>query len=70
MKFWIARDKDGTLVFWYNKPVKQGDRWYNNCVNIVLESPNSPPFGEVSSFPEVTFENSPQMIEIKLIKDE
>jgi hypothetical protein len=70
MKLWIARDKSGTLVLWFNKPVKQGDGWYNNDGFFILDSVQSPTFGEVIPFPEVTFENSPQQVEIKLIKNE
>ena len=64
MKFWIARNKSGTLVLWFNKPVKQGDGWYNNDGFFILDSVQSPTFGEV------TFENSPQEVELKLVKEE
>lgn len=69
IKLWIARNKSGTLKLWFNKPVKQGEVWYNNDGFFILESVQSPPFGEVTSFPEVTFENSPQLVEIKLVKE-
>ena len=62
MKFWIARNKSGTLVLWFNKPVKQGDGWYNNDGFFILDSVQSPTFGEV------TFENSPQEVELKLVE--
>lgn len=61
MKFWIARNKSGTLVLWFNKPVKQEYGWYNNDGYFLLDS---------DKFPEVTFENSPQQVEIKLVKEE
>ena len=61
MKLWVARNKSGTLVLWFNKPVKQGEGWYSNDGFFILDS---------TQFPEVTFENSPQMVEIKLIKNE
>ena len=61
MKFWIARNKSGTWVLWFNKPVKQGEGWYNNDGFFILDSVH---------FPEVTFENSPQQVELKLIKEE
>lgn len=61
MKLWVARNKSGTLVLWFNKPVKQGDSWYNNDGFFILDS---------AQFPEVTFENSPQQVEIKLVKEE
>lgn len=59
MKFWVARNKSGTLVLWFNKPVKQGDSWYNNDGFFILDS---------TQFPEVTHENSPQQVVIKLVK--
>ena len=57
MKLWIARDLSGTLVLWFNKPVKQGVRWYNNDGFFVLDP---------VQFPEVTFENSPQEVQLYL----
>jgi hypothetical protein len=69
MKLWIARNKSGTLTLWFNKPVKQEDAWYNNDGFFVLDSVQSPTFGEVIQFPEVTFENSPQEVELKLINN-
>ena len=60
MKLWIARNKSGTLALWFNKPVKHGEGWYNNDGFFILDSVH---------FPEVTFENSPQLVEIKLIKE-
>jgi hypothetical protein len=68
MKFWITRDKYSTLVLWFNKPVKQGDGWYNNDGFFILDSVQDPTFGEVIPFREVTFENSPQEVELKLVK--
>ena len=59
MKLWIARNKSGTLVLWFNKPAKQGDGWYNNDGFFILDS---------DQFPEVTLENSPQQVEIRLVK--
>ena len=59
---WIARDIDKSLyVFYGSKPflMNGGERWNNEeCLYIDLPS---------DSFPEVTFENSPKQIEIKLI---
>ena len=61
MRLWVARNKSGTLVLWFNKPVKQGEGYYSNDGFFVLDS---------TQFPEVTFESGPQMVEIKLVKDE
>lgn len=67
MKMWIARDQDGLLnLFQDTKPKKkiyegiviwEGDSDYTLSLDKTL-------------FPEVTFENSPQQVEIKLIRDE
>ncbi|MBO7211857.1 MAG: hypothetical protein J6V44_12740 [Methanobrevibacter sp.] len=54
------------MVLWFNKPVKIGEAWYGDSY-IVLDSVQWPTFGEVTPYPEVTFENSPQQVEIKLI---
>lgn len=64
MKLWIARDKNGELWVYDHKPIKkdeifQSDFELDKCV--VSELP-------VWGLPEVTFENSPQEIEIKLVK--
>lgn len=66
-KLWITRNKNGTLTLWFNKPVKQEGAWYNNDGFFVLDSIQSPTFGEVIPFPEVTFENSPKEVELKLM---
>lgn len=69
MKLWVARDnyKDaygrGTLTSHLYKPVlnKYG-RWVDNTAygfQCVLPK---------DEFPEITFENSPQMVELKLVK--
>jgi hypothetical protein len=47
-------------VLWFNKPVKQGEGYYSNDGFFVLDS---------AQFPEVTFENSPQQVELKLVLD-
>lgn len=65
MKLWIARDLDGSLWLYTVKPIKNTVRFDSAILNN----------GEISEvytfnedyFPEVTFENSPQQVEIKLI---
>lgn len=69
MKLFIARNKSGTLVLWFNKPVKIGEAWYGDSY-FVLDSVQSPTFEEVTPFSEVTFENSPQEVELKLVNEE
>lgn len=69
MKLWIARDKDGALYLYNYKPCKsEFFERFTCCIK---------PNGEWSEeyelnrhlLPEVTFENSPQEVELKLIKE-
>ena len=60
MTMWIARDKDGGLYLYSNTPrVNYNKGWFmvkcGNCMSV-----NS------NLLPELTFENSPQELEIKL----
>ena len=60
MKLWIARDRSGILRIYYNQPkvnrktqeITSNGEYYEISIN---------------SFPEVTFENSPQQIELHLL---
>lgn len=61
MKMWIARDKDGGLWLYDKKPRKNNDAFY--CVTGGSSMPIY-----VASCSEVTFENSPMEVEIKLVK--
>ena len=69
MKLWIARDKDSSLYLYDQRPVLN-----NTLMNGVWESTNIDIWYDYdidnALFPEVTFENSPQQVEIKLIKEE
>lgn len=63
MKLWIARDESNNLELFEEKPVYIvvpgiGGGWEGACT-----------IGYINRdlFPEVTFENSPQQVEIKLI---
>ena len=65
MKLWIARDRDEdrTLCVYNNKPKLSEEvsgLWV--CDKFTTVNTLSPDY-----FPEVTFENSPQEIEIKLV---
>ena len=64
MKLWIARNQDGSLRLYEEKPSLVYDdelrRWY-------YEKESFLDFYDESVFPEVTFENSPQEVELKLI---
>lgn len=59
MKMWIARDEDGTLFIHANKPQlsKEYGFWDSDYWFVPDED-----------HPEVTFENSPMEVEIKLIE--
>lgn len=57
MELWIARDKDGMLSIHFYKPMLDGLEWISLDYKVI----------NINSFPEVTFENSPQKVELKLI---
>lgn len=62
MKMWLARDKNGFLYLFKKKPTLLTFEG-----NLVFDS-NSEYFGiDEDLHPEITFENSPQQVEIKLI---
>lgn len=67
MKLWIARDKDGELCLYKTKPWKRVNTTHHNdqfdCDDSFMNIDND-------LFPEVTYENSPQEIELKLLKHE
>lgn len=69
MKLWIARDKDGELCLYRNKPelVKIEE---NTNEEFWQDSSNDGYYCylDSSEFPEVTFENSPQEVELKLVE--
>lgn len=62
MKLWIARDLSEELILYKEQPS------YNNKLKMWI---GGLPVGKLKgySFPEVTFENSPQEVELKLVKD-
>ena len=63
MKMWIARNQDGSLALFRKKKPKLffeegvGQYWVGS--SLWLDS---------NDYPEVTFENSPQEVELKLIE--
>lgn len=61
MKLWIARDFDGGLYLYSREPIKEDDFFYSSYESIPLSE---------NMFPEVTFENSPQEVELKLLNSE
>ena len=65
MKMYIARDEDGrniggALFLYVNKPTLNGGIWYGGEVFYTIDN---------RLFPEVTFENSPMEVELKLIEE-
>lgn len=68
MKFWIARDKNNKLYLYREKPFK-GDAIFScQCYNNAKSWDEYFELDE-SLFPEVTFENSPKEVELKLTKE-
>lgn len=61
MKLWIARDMDGLLYLYDNIPEKHSEFFlpYTGYNGILLDD---------EMFSEVTFENSPQEVELNLVK--
>lgn len=62
MKFYIARDKNGFIGLYRQKPTwirinHFREDWVGEYMGLLNKD----------SFPEVTFENSPQEVELKLI---
>ena len=61
MKMWICRDMDDTLWLSEGEPyLEEKGEWYfrsGNYMNLSKEQ-----------FPEVTFENSPMEVELKLVE--
>lgn len=62
MKLFVARDKNGFIGLYRQKPI-----WIR--VNRFREDWNGEFMGllDDDSFPEVTFENSPKQVELKLV---
>lgn len=61
MKLWIARDKDGELWLYDTEPIK--NEIFFDVEAFAVRVKLRP-----TLFPEVTFENSPQEVELKLVK--
>lgn len=58
MKLWIARDKNRDLYLYEREPIRESDFFYSSYDTIEVDK---------NLFPEVTFENSPQEVELKLV---
>lgn len=59
MKLWVARDEDGDLYLYEMEPIRAFDYFYSSYASIKIDK---------NLFSEVTFENSPQEVELKLIR--
>lgn len=62
MKFWIAKTKSGKLGFYQFKPL------YNNIYDLWICKLGGLNVDE-TLFPELTFEDSPIEVELKLIEE-
>ena len=67
MKFWIARDLTGNVWAYRNKPIFNEETNEFESDTADLEHLDFMYLG-VDVLPELTFENSPQQVEINLIK--
>lgn len=61
MELWIARDKNGGLYLHFDKPTTDYGKYYFTSTRAVVI--------KRELFPEVTFENSPQKVELKLVEE-
>lgn len=60
MKLWIARDSNGLLTVYNEKPnLYYNEYWDGDYSTQCIDLPKE-------MFPEVTFENSPMEVELKL----
>ena len=59
-KFWIVKDLSEELILYKNRPS------YNDKLKMWMFG--GLPVGRLRGFPEVTFENSPQEVELKIIE--
>ena len=69
MKFWIARSKSGLIAIYKRKPHKRYDCFTKNWDWRIDNSTGDYMCLSDYSFPEVTFENSPQEVELKLVEE-
>ena len=65
MKLWIARDEDETLWIFEEYPIKKENIFYPTDITGKFTYYRSMP---EDIFPEVTFENGPREVELKLVE--
>ena len=70
MKLWIARNEDGELFLYYNRPVREIGRYDRGVFfsGYFYGKTDKQMCLEDDDFLEVTWENSPQQVELKLIE--
>ena len=68
MKLWIARDEDGRLNLFDVKPQKEACFQGKDYIWIVPRGYMNQIMLNEKLYPEVTFENSPMEVELKLIE--
>ncbi len=61
MKLWIARNNDNTLVVFQSKPILNDNHEWDEILN------EDCMFIPEYLYTEVTFENSPQEVELKIV---
>lgn len=64
MKIWIARDKGGDIKLFQKKPFIIDKSFYSSGFEMKFEQNNY----NRTFLKHITFENSPQQVELKLIK--
>ena len=64
MRLWIARESDNLDLYAYDT-----EPWYNEDYGGWMSNGNCYVL-DLMLFPEVTFENSPQRVELKLVKED
>ena len=62
MKLWIARNKYNRLALYTDEPILYNGYYEGPYKSQTIEL-------DENLYPEVTFENSPQQVEIKLVKE-
>lgn len=62
MELWIARERNNALWLWKEKPFYNPEKGYfeGELLFYAIED---------YLFPEITFENSPQRVELKLVEE-
>lgn len=69
MKMWICRDEETSYCrLFSSKPERRYSAYYEKYIWTNCK-PNDGIQLDMSNFPEVTFENSPMEVELKLVND-